>query len=331
MQLPNPVLLKKRLDELLHAGQIKKNIYDRLLSENQAGDDNRANMIWFCFFAPKFAGEMGIRRLFTSWGGEALYNSHESNPETGVVLTQIGCPCVIEALVPILSLKSHSLEIKMARHYSFAKQLSPDDPGQHEGYTLDVIASANIIKIHQHPRNSFNTLTDSQNWTPKLTGVNINSLDKVIAIPSQIDETTLTRLVKFINSGGEVNTTVQALKRAYRIAYYTDEGKIVCSAVIKTPVKTYVNRIFKESQSELDQDEFPVELGYITTAKEYEGNKVCQHLLNQLSLHWKSKNIFATTRKPSMIHILNKHGFQKTGLTYKENLNLLIRQTGKWN
>jgi hypothetical protein len=56
-------------------------ILERQKSENQSDEKYRKNMIWFCFFLPKIAGEHGIMRFFRSWGGEALYNSHEKDDD----------------------------------------------------------------------------------------------------------------------------------------------------------------------------------------------------------------------------------------------------------
>jgi hypothetical protein len=87
MQVPNLHLLKRRIDAIKAEGLISADIANRLRSENQANDANRANMIWFCFFPPYIGGESGIERFFRCWGGEALYDSHEHDPETRAQLS----------------------------------------------------------------------------------------------------------------------------------------------------------------------------------------------------------------------------------------------------
>jgi hypothetical protein len=92
----SPAMLTQRIRRL----PIPTSIQDRLCSENQAADGNRKGMIWFCLFPP-ILDDFGVKRFFQSWGGEALYNSHERDPETGPVLRQIGIPCVVEIKVPV--------------------------------------------------------------------------------------------------------------------------------------------------------------------------------------------------------------------------------------
>jgi hypothetical protein len=50
MQLPYGMMLARRIDALLNDGLLERTIASRLKNENQAHDDNRAGMIWFCFF-----------------------------------------------------------------------------------------------------------------------------------------------------------------------------------------------------------------------------------------------------------------------------------------
>ena len=92
MQPPNLQVLSERIRRAQADGIIEDKIAERLIAENQAGDNNRKGMIWFCFFEPRIAGQSGIERFFRCWGGEALYNSHERDPSTGQALRMIGRP-----------------------------------------------------------------------------------------------------------------------------------------------------------------------------------------------------------------------------------------------
>jgi len=104
LQLPIKEFLHKRIDSIEQEGLIDSQCSKHLKNKNQAHEPYRAGMIWFCFFPPYRAGQSGIERLFRSWGGEALYNSHEDDPVYGSILNRIGTPCIIEAYVPIISL-----------------------------------------------------------------------------------------------------------------------------------------------------------------------------------------------------------------------------------
>lgn len=68
LSLQNLSSLRNRIDELASKGLIINKIANRLKSENQSDETNRANMIWFCFFKPYEAGQNGIGRFFNSWG-----------------------------------------------------------------------------------------------------------------------------------------------------------------------------------------------------------------------------------------------------------------------
>jgi len=96
MQPPNLPALIKRIEKALEFGMLEDEIAKRLIQQNQADECSRKDRIWFCFFEPKIAEQCGIERFFRCWGGEALYNSHERDPQTGTALRSIGRPCLIE-------------------------------------------------------------------------------------------------------------------------------------------------------------------------------------------------------------------------------------------
>jgi len=169
MDLPNGNLLKQRIRTLVSKGRISETIGKALQTENQADDKNRAGMIWFCFYLPHSAGESGIGRLFMSWGGEALYNSHENNPVTGKVLKQIGIPCVIQAKIPIAGLDTLSLAFNMIGTYLKGKS-NYREPTRHDNYSLMPIKAENITKIIKFPSYEFNRLTRHTTWRTQLQG-----------------------------------------------------------------------------------------------------------------------------------------------------------------
>ena len=64
MQIPHHAMLNRRLDALTRAGVLGKVLAGKLKATNQADDDNRAGMIFFCFYPPRLSGEDGIERFF---------------------------------------------------------------------------------------------------------------------------------------------------------------------------------------------------------------------------------------------------------------------------
>lgn len=164
--LQNGDSLNKRILQLEKDGLIESGIALELSSRNQANDSNRALMLWFCFFEPYLAGKWGIERFFRSWGGEALYNSHEADPLTGPALRGIGTPCVIKASVPIKTLKSsYYPDSSMIRAFLSLKGHELDNGIEHEGFSTTNIGPESIIDIYQYPSKEFNNLTKFNEWS----------------------------------------------------------------------------------------------------------------------------------------------------------------------
>lgn len=165
MILQNSASLGARIDRLLHHSLIDTEVAYCLKDRNQANDDNRSHKLWFCFYNPSIASESGIGRFFRSWGGEALYNSHESDPYTGKMLRTVGTPCIIKVNVPIESMKESTFpDGAMARVLlsNFSHRLRI--PIEHEGYSIKNIPAKKIIEIIEHPSKEFIELTKCDGW-----------------------------------------------------------------------------------------------------------------------------------------------------------------------
>jgi hypothetical protein len=166
---PNAAILSNRIQMLQEAGTIEPYIADRLRNENQAADGNRAGMIWFCFYPPYLAGQRGIERLFRSWGGEALYNSHEDDLETGPILKSLGTPCLVEARVSISDLAVHSwLEDKVVRRFLINRGLKTNECINFDGRAIRPVSAQHITRIIKYPEADFIKLTGCDTWSPIL-------------------------------------------------------------------------------------------------------------------------------------------------------------------
>lgn len=171
MQLPDVTMLHRRVDAVVEAGLLPGDLADRLKDEHQADDPWRAGRVWFCFFPPLHAGESGIERFFRHWGGEALYNTHEDDPETGMAISTIGLPCIVEALVPLASLGHLGfLPMKVARRYLISRGYHTVEPIDHEGAITHPLPAANIRKVLLFPSPEFIRLTDCDGWSQPIVG-----------------------------------------------------------------------------------------------------------------------------------------------------------------
>jgi hypothetical protein len=126
----------------------------------------------------------------------------------------------------------------------------------------------------------------------------------------------------------DIELVKSGLERADCIGIVRYDGSIASTATIKNPLDSYRARVFKSAGVSQLADLFEKELGYICTDSKYEGRKLCQLLLSKL-LEDYDQAIFATTRKSSMIHVLKKFGFEKSGVTYSGDLELYIRNSQK--
>jgi hypothetical protein len=168
MQLPNAAMLRTRVQALQDAGLIVPLIAKRLAEENQADESNRANRIWFCFFPPHIAGRRGIGSLLGLWGGEALYNTHECDPETGPVLAGVGVPCLVEADIAISGLRGLFLDVKAAGQFLVWRGFQSSERWEHEDCTMCDVPAANIRRVVEFPESDFLALTGCKTWKPPL-------------------------------------------------------------------------------------------------------------------------------------------------------------------
>jgi hypothetical protein len=174
MRLPNAEMLVHRIDEVQKAGLVSADGASKWRAKNQAHETNRAGMIWFCFFPPHIAGQSGIERFFRSWGGEALYNSHEDY-DTGEALRSIGIPCIVEAEVPIASLPVHGgLMFKIARRYLVSRGYKTREPLEHEDRAKSPLLASHIRRIIRFPDPEFIEMTRCDSWRPALTVVGVS-------------------------------------------------------------------------------------------------------------------------------------------------------------
>ena len=158
-------MLARRIDTLAEASLVARDVARRLKSENQADENNRAGMVWFCFFPPQVAGESGIERFFRHWGGEALYNSHEGDPITSPALSCIGIPCLVEADVPIALLGRHGgLAFKIVRRFLISRGYRTAEPTDHEDHIDHPLPAENVRRVIRFPDPDFYSLTGCSEW-----------------------------------------------------------------------------------------------------------------------------------------------------------------------
>jgi hypothetical protein len=172
MLLPDERMLSRRIDALVHDGTIPATTAVILKSKNQAHEENRAGRVWFCFFPPHRASEHGIGDFFRWWGGEALYNSHDRDPNVGPVIAKIGTPCLVEADVPIALLGPHGgLAFKVVRRFLVSRGYRTAEPLDHSDRITRPLPASAVRRIIRFPDADFCQLTGCDGWHDRLSRV----------------------------------------------------------------------------------------------------------------------------------------------------------------
>lgn len=165
MGLPDEAMLARRIDAVVEANGLPLDVARLLKSRNQADEDNRAGMVWFCFYPPRKAGEGGIGRFFRHWGGEALYNLHETDSVSSPAISCIGTPCLVEANVPIVFLAKHSgPELNVARRFLISRGELAHASTDYDGRIVVRLPAENIRRIVRFPDPDFLKLTGCSEW-----------------------------------------------------------------------------------------------------------------------------------------------------------------------
>lgn len=148
-----------------------------------------------------------------------------------------------------------------------------------------------------------------------------------ISKPHDIDEEYLSQIVDLIVRGGQIKGNSQSIRilisQADLVGFVMLEEIVICTATLKNPYQEYKEKVFNLADVD-SSNNYHKELGYIVTHPDFENQGHCQQLLTTIFYKIRSQPIYATTRKPSMIHILGKLGFRRSGNLYNHDLSLLI-------
>lgn len=165
MQLPHEGMLTARVDAVLRSGFISPETAETLKGHNQATEPNRKGRIWWCFYPPRQSGQSGIGALLGTWGGEALYNSHDHDAVMGPILRSIGTPCLVEAAVPITLLdRGISPTFTVVAHHLRHRGHAIRDRLEFEDNIKAPLGATNVRRVIRYPDPDFLELTDCETW-----------------------------------------------------------------------------------------------------------------------------------------------------------------------
>ncbi len=166
LQLLSADFLQERICRRIKAGDIPESLRLRLLNEHQADDRYRQGCLCFVNMRSELKSESAVGRLFRSWGGEALYNSHEDDPETGPLFRQIGTPCIWLVSLPITRIKSPFDNV--GERFVWADLvrcgIATDHGANIESRLAEPLPPDAIIDVVRYENPGFETLTGCSTW-----------------------------------------------------------------------------------------------------------------------------------------------------------------------
>ncbi|WP_374618602.1 hypothetical protein [Devosia sp.] len=171
MALLDVDLVSRRVDAAIQHRLISVEHGKRLKTANQAGERYRAGMLWFCFFPPAIAGEGGIGDLLRYWGGEAVYNSHDRQPEMGKVIAGIGRPAIVEAEIPLAWCggdRGLRLAMNIGQRFVVARGTRSPKAMHVEDNIKRPLPPELIRRVHVFPAPEFLRLSGCASWSSPL-------------------------------------------------------------------------------------------------------------------------------------------------------------------
>jgi len=109
--------------------------------------------------------ESGVWRLFTFWGGEALYMAHERDAAVAPLLRRLGTACIVEAAVPVGSVnRHHSVAEKLLVRFLRRRGVVTDQDPDMEGNIQHQLDASHIRRVIRRADADFERLTRCSKW-----------------------------------------------------------------------------------------------------------------------------------------------------------------------
>lgn len=162
-------LINNRITKALSENLLSKELADYLLSANQCNDKNRSGMLWFAGGVSTLKDEGAVVRLFQSWGGEALYNSHEDDTKSGHVLKAIGKPCIIKASLFPTEFKAIWVDLgeRLVNAFLIHRGIKNVESPNFDTY-IDFLLRPERFVLIQRENPLFESLTNCNRWREKI-------------------------------------------------------------------------------------------------------------------------------------------------------------------
>ena len=167
LHLPSADFLHERICRRIEAGDIPENLGSQLLKKNQADDQYRQGRLCYVNMRSVLKSKGAVGRLFRSWGGEALYNSHEADPETGQLLRRIGTPCIWIVVLPLGqgAVTWRNVGERFVRAYLAHRGAATGNGANIETRLYEPLHPDSIIDVVRYDDPAFEKLTGCSMWS----------------------------------------------------------------------------------------------------------------------------------------------------------------------
>lgn len=182
------------------------------------------------------------------------------------------------------------------------------------------------------------TIMENDIWINKAELGAMKNEDLSIELTRSLSVAELKQVKELVREGGQVKLGSSfdlLISKGPLMALVKDKGQIVAIGGLKIPNEEYKKKIFEESKSDLDSNNYSFELGWIYTVEEYRRKHLCESIIALLlSRIEDTVKVYATTREKNSEYIqkaLHKFGFVKKGYPFpsdrsdrKEDYNVCV-------
>lgn len=139
-------------------------------------------------------------------------------------------------------------------------------------------------------------------------------------LPSDCTPQTLADFKSLVVAAGTVDPEglMQRICDASRLLLlHESNGQLVGVGALKHPLLSYRTKVFAKAGVAMLSQDYPVELGWVTVAKSYEGRGLSRRIIGQLISLAENQNLFATTRANARtMRFAADYGFKIAGTPY---------------
>jgi hypothetical protein len=157
--------LLDRIAARVRAGDIPLDLQVLLEHGHQADCEGRSGAVHVSFTRRDLSDEGAVGRLLRSWGGEALYNSHEADPRTGNLLRKIGKARIVVVSVPVSDVRTfQGFAETIYRYHMELNGISTADRYDCEGTLSRIVVPSEIEDVFSFGEPEFKELIDVGGW-----------------------------------------------------------------------------------------------------------------------------------------------------------------------